>query len=245
MTIETASLWSRTLAIIVDLFVVSVIQAVVNGVFGSVRITNAIVDPSATGGYSSLTSTTTVDAFGDTIGQALVGIKVTDLSGRPAGWRAVLIRNVFRVIDSFPGFYLLGVLVARFSRYRQRIGDHVAHTLVVPARAVVGVGLTAEARRRRVAILLGVLVLFAVSCFAFAYFGCPPIVLENAAVQGQLPGGPIANFRHGPARWSGGSVTYPVTYATVGGKSCTGEATLEWHGFPMGWQLNSMTTNCQ
>jgi len=242
--------------------VVSVIQAVVNGVFGSVRITNAIVDPSATGGYSSLTSTTTVDAvwlwvtaiayfalleglFGDTIGKALVGIKVTDLSGRPAGWRAVLIRNVFRVIDSFPGFYLLGVLVARFSRYRQRIGDHVAHTLVVPARAVVGVGLTAEARRRRVAILLGVLVLFAVSCFAFAYFGRPPIVLENAAVQGQLPGGPIANFRHGPARWSGGSVTYPVTYATVGGKSCTGEATLEWHGLPMGWQLNSMTTNCQ
>ena len=159
--VETATLWARTRAIIVDLVVVSVIQAVINGVFGSERITNAIIDPSTTGGYSSYTSTTSVDGFwlwaaaiayfslleglfGDTLGKAVVGIKVTDLMGRPAGWRAVLIRNTVRIIDSFPGFYLVGALVARFSPRRQRIGDHVAGTLVVPARVVVGSGLSAR-----------------------------------------------------------------------------------------------------
>ncbi len=107
--IETASLWARTLAIVVDLFFVSVIQGVINGVFGSEHITNAILEPSTSGGYSSYTSSTTVDGvwlwvaaimyfalleglFGDTVGKAVLGIGVTDLNGRPASWRAVVIR---------------------------------------------------------------------------------------------------------------------------------------------------------
>jgi len=262
--VETATLWARTRAIIVDLVVVSVIQAVINGVFGSVRVTNAIIDPSTTGGYSSYTSTTSVDAFwlwgaaivyfslleglfGDTLGKALVGIKVTDLTGRPAGWRAVFIRNVLRIVDSFPGFYLVGALVARVSPRGQRIGDHLAGTLVVPARVVVGPGLSAPSRRRRVAVLLAIMIAFAASCFAFAYYGRPPIVLDNIAHEGQFPGGPaVANYQHGPARWSGGSVTYPVTYTLAGsGKQCTGEVTLSWHGFPTGWQEDSATSTCQ
>src|SRR5207245_8936093 len=204
-----------------------------NGVFGSERITNSIRDPSITGGYSSYTSPTSVDAFwlwavaiayfsllerlfGDTLGKALVGIKVTDLTGRPAGWRAVLIRNIFRVIDSFPGFYLLGALVARFSARRQRIGDNVAGTLVVPARVVVGPGLSGQARRRRVAVLLAVIVAFTASCFAFAYFGRPPIVVDNLAHSGQLPGGPVAHYQHGPARWNGGADPHTVRYTPAG-----------------------------
>ena len=235
----------------------------INGVFGSERITNAIIDPSTTGGYSSYTSTTSVDAFwlwgaaiayfslleglfGDTLGKALVGIKVTDLTGRPAGWRAVLIRNVLRIVDSFPGFYLVGAPVARFSPRRQRIGDHIAGTLVVPARVVVGPGLSAQSRRRRVAVLLTIMIAFAGSCFAFAYYGRPPIVLANIAHDGQFPGGPVANYQHGPARWSGGSVTYPVTYRLAGsGKQCSGEITLIWHGFPGGWQEGTATSTCQ
>jgi len=261
--VETATLWARTRAIIVDLIVVSVIQSVINGVFGSERITNAIIDPSATGGYSSYTSTTSVDAFwlwgaaiayfslleglfGDTLGKALVGIKVTDLMGRPAGWRAVLIRNVLRIVDSFPGFYLVGALVARFSPRRQRIGDHIAGTLVVPARVVVGPGLGAPSRRRRVAVLLAIMIAFTASCFAFAYYGRPPIVLDNIAHEGQFPGGPLANYQHGPARWSGGSVTYPVMYTLAGsGRQCSGEITLIWHGLLSGWQEDSGMSTCQ
>jgi uncharacterized RDD family membrane protein YckC len=261
-TIETASLWARTKAIVVDLFIVSVIQAVINGVFGSEHITNAILDPSTSGGYSSSTSSTTVDGFwlwvaaisyfvlleglfGDTLGKAIVGIRVTNLNGRPAGWRAVLIRNVLRVIDYLPGLYLVGALVARFSSRRQRVGDHAAGTLVVPARAAVGAGLSVEERRRRVAVLLGVLVLFVAGCVAFAYWGRPPIALGEAARGGQFPGGRVASFDHGTAQWSGGSVSYPVSYTLAGsGKHCTGRITLDWYGFPAGWHMSSGESNC-
>lgn len=260
--VETASLWTRTLAIVVDLFVVTVIQAVVNGVFGSEHITNGVLNPSTSGGYSTYTSSATVDGawlwvvaiayfalleglFGDTLGKAALAIKVTDLHGQPAGWRAVLIRNVLRVIDYQPGFYLVGALVARFSPRRQRIGDHLAGTLVVPARAVVGPGLSAKQRRQRVALLLGVIVLFAASCFAFEYLGRPPIALDEAARLGRFPGGPVASYYHGTAEWTGGSVSYPVTYTLAGsGKRCTGRITLDWHGFPEGWQMSTAESSC-
>ena len=261
--IETASMWARTLAIVVDLFFVSVIQGVINGVFGSEHITNAILDPSTSGGYSSYTSSTTVDGvwlwvaaivyfalleglFGDTVGKAVVGIRVTDLNGRPASWRAVVTRNVLRVIDYLPGFYLVGALVAGFSPRRQRIGDHLGGTLVVPNRAAVGPGLNAEARRRRLAILLGVIVFFVVGCAAFAYWGRPPIALGDAARRGQFPGGRVTSFYNGPAEWTGGSVSYPVTYTLAGsGKRCTGRITLDWEGFLGGWQMSSAESNCQ
>lgn len=247
----------------VDLFIVSVIQAVINGVFGSEHITNAILDPSTSGGYSTFSSTTTVDGmwlwvaaiayfalleglFGNTLGKAVVGIQVTDLHGQQAGWGAVLIRNVLRVIDYQPGFYLVGALTARFSARRQRVGDHVAGTLVVPARAVVGPGLSADQRRKRVLVLLGVIVLFAASCFAFAYWGRPPIVLGDAARRGQFPGGRATSFEYGQADWRGGSVSYPVTYTLAGsGKRCTGRITLDWYGFPTGWQMSSGESDCQ
>ena len=261
--IETASLWARTLAIVVDLFFVSVIQGVINGVFGSEHITNAILDPSTSGGYSSFTTSTTVDGvwlwvaaiayfalleglFGDTVGKAVVGIRVTGLNGRPAGWRAVVIRNVLRLVDSFPGFYLVGALVARFSPRRQRIGDRLAGTLVVPTRAAVGPGLSAEQRRRRLAVLLGVMGLFVAGCAGFAYWGRPPIALGEAAQRGAFPGGRVTTFYHGAAEWAGGSVTYPVTYTLAGsGKGCAGRITLHWYGFLGGWQMSSGETNCQ
>jgi uncharacterized RDD family membrane protein YckC len=44
--------------------------------------------------------------------------------------RASLIRNLFRLIDGLAG-YLLAFLVASFSRSRQRLGDHLANTVVV------------------------------------------------------------------------------------------------------------------
>jgi uncharacterized RDD family membrane protein YckC len=260
--IETASLWARTLAIIVDSFFIGAIQGIINGVFGSEHITNAVLSPSTSGGYSSFTSSTTVDGiwlwiaafayfalleglFGDTVGKAVVGIRVTDLSGRPAGWRAVVIRNVLRVIDYFPGFYLVGALAAGWSPLHQRIGDRVAGTLVVPNRAVVGLGLSAEQRRRRVGVLVGVFVLFVAGCAAFAYWGRPPIALGDAAHRGQFPGGPLTSFYNGPAEWNGTSVSYPVTYTLASGKKCVGRITLSWYGFPAGWQMSGGESNCQ
>jgi uncharacterized RDD family membrane protein YckC len=261
--IETASLWARTRAIVADLIIVSILQAIINGVFGSEYITNGALDPSVTGGYSSYTSTTTVDGlwlwvaaiayfavleglFGQTVGKAVVGIRVTDLAGGRIGWRAALIRNIFRLVDSFPGVYLVGVLVARFSARRQRWGDQVAHTIVVPSRVATGPHLTEEQRRRRVGFVLGVMALFIAGSAAFSYYGRPAIALGNAARLAQLSGGRVASLRHGPAQWNGGSVTYPVTYTLAGsGKTCTGLVTLYWDGFLESWHMGNEEANCQ
>lgn len=261
--LETASLWARTRAIVADIIIVSILQAIINAVFGSDYITNGVLDPSVTGGYSSYTSTTTVDGlwlwgaaiayfalleglFGQTVGKVVVGIRVTDLAGGRIGWRPALIRNIFRVVDSFPGFYLVGALVARFSSRRQRLGDQVAGTIVVPSRVATGAPLTEEQRRRRIGLVLGVLAFFIAGCAAFSYYGRPPIALGNAARLAQLSGGRVASFRHGPAQWHGGSVTYPVTYTlAASGKTCTGLVTLSWYGFLQSWQMDSERANCQ
>ncbi len=68
--------------------------------------------------------------FGATLGKMITGIKVTDMSGGACGLRRSLFRNLLRIVDAL-AVYLVGFLVARFSKHRQRVGDHVAGTLVV------------------------------------------------------------------------------------------------------------------
>jgi uncharacterized RDD family membrane protein YckC len=68
--------------------------------------------------------------FGATLGKAIVSLRVRDLAGQPIGPRASFIRTLARLIDAF-AVYLVGYLVAIFSKRRQRLGDHLAHTVVV------------------------------------------------------------------------------------------------------------------
>ncbi len=68
--------------------------------------------------------------FGATLGKAIAGVKATDIAGHACGARRSFIRNLLRLLDGF-AFYLVGFLVAIFSRKRQRLGDHFAGTYVV------------------------------------------------------------------------------------------------------------------
>lgn len=258
---ETATLWARTRAIVADVVIVSILQAVINAVFGSEYITNVITAPGTSGGFSAFDSTTTVGdfwlwvaaigyfalfegLFGQTPGKAIVGIRVTDLRGRRASWRAVLIRNVLRVIDSFPSVYVVGVLIARYSVRRQRLGDHVAGTIVVPIRVAAEAQLSQAERQRGLRIVVAVTGLFIVGCAAFSYYGRPPIVIGNAARLGQLPGGRVGSYSLGAAQWKGSSITYPIQYTLTSGKNCAGQVTLGWHGFFESWQLSSEEGSC-
>jgi uncharacterized RDD family membrane protein YckC len=67
---------------------------------------------------------------GVTLGKAIAGIQVRKKTGTSCGLRASMVRNVFRIVDVF-GAYLVGLFVAIFSKARQRVGDHVAGTIVV------------------------------------------------------------------------------------------------------------------
>jgi uncharacterized RDD family membrane protein YckC len=70
---------------------------------------------------------------GQTFGMKLLGLRVLSKDGRPASMVQWFIRSIFLVIDTLI-FGLVGLITMVCSRYRQRLGDHAARTVVVPAR---------------------------------------------------------------------------------------------------------------
>lgn len=70
---------------------------------------------------------------GQTIGKALMKIKVVKDDFNKPGFGVLLLRRLFDCIDYLPFFGLTGVLVASNSAKKQRVGDLVAKTFVVKA----------------------------------------------------------------------------------------------------------------
>ncbi len=68
---------------------------------------------------------------GRTLGKKLLGLRVADESGLRLTGRQVILRNLLRMIDNLPIFYLVGGSAAFFSRRGQRLGDLAAATVVV------------------------------------------------------------------------------------------------------------------
>src|SRR5205823_13409706 len=107
----------RLAALILDALVISLLDAIVNGTFGVTRVTGGVIPSMASGGFTSLTTRTTVDwiwltllwvayyavlegLFGATVGKRLTGVRVTDLDGRRIGWQAAMVRNLGRLLDA-------------------------------------------------------------------------------------------------------------------------------------------------
>jgi uncharacterized RDD family membrane protein YckC len=70
--------------------------------------------------------------FGRTIGKFLVRIRAVTTDGGRLTPKAALLRNLGRIIDALPMFYIVG-LIALFSSGspRQRVGDRIAGTTVI------------------------------------------------------------------------------------------------------------------
>ena len=68
---------------------------------------------------------------GRTPGKRAVGIRVVARNGGAPGLGALLVRNVFRLVDSLPGMYALGLTLMVVTRDSVRCGDMAAGTLVV------------------------------------------------------------------------------------------------------------------
>ena len=66
---------------------------------------------------------------GVSLGKALFGLRVVDVSGGPAKPWQILVRNTFKAIELIPPFLLM--LVPVRDLYRQRAGDILARTIVV------------------------------------------------------------------------------------------------------------------
>lgn len=73
-------------------------------------------------------------AFGGTLGKLATGIRVVKSNGQPLDFKASLIRNAMRVIDFLPFSYIVGIISIMCSKQKQRLGDHLADTVVVSKR---------------------------------------------------------------------------------------------------------------
>ena len=68
---------------------------------------------------------------GQTPGKQWLGLRVVREGGYQIGFAQAAIRNIVRLIDLLPGFYVIGAMVMLFEPRSRRLGDMVAGTLVI------------------------------------------------------------------------------------------------------------------
>jgi uncharacterized RDD family membrane protein YckC len=74
-------------------------------------------------------------SIGATFGKLLLGLRVVMEDGRAVGVWASVVRNLLRVVDFLPVFYIAGLAFMANSDKLQRLGDRVARTLVIKRAA--------------------------------------------------------------------------------------------------------------
>jgi len=72
-------------------------------------------------------------AMGATVGKKLLKIKVVREDGSACGFGAAIVRNILRIIDALPFFYIIGIILIARSDKKQRLGDRFAKTVVIKA----------------------------------------------------------------------------------------------------------------
>ena len=246
---------ARFAALILDGIFLSVLNALVNGVYGVTVVTSGYF---ADSGVSYLTTTQTIPTpllalfdlayfvvleamFGATLGKQLTRVKVVRLDGTPLTVGAVIIRNVLRIIDFLPVAYVLGGILVLTTTGAQRLGDMAAGTTVVyrhRARAPRATR-TSDARAR---LVLAIAVLTALLFSAgFDYFGRPPLVIEGLVNEHNLFRPAPTSYALGAASWGAWTVTYPITFTTAT-QHCSGSLTMHWE--PFDWQMSGATYTC-
>jgi uncharacterized RDD family membrane protein YckC len=94
---------------------------------------------------------------GRTPGKRMAGIRIVARNGSSPGVAAQLVRNVFRLIDSFPVGYGVGLFTCLVTRDHVRVGDLAAGTLMIYENrntlATRGLPLAANDRRMDIATL--------------------------------------------------------------------------------------------
>jgi uncharacterized RDD family membrane protein YckC len=71
---------------------------------------------------------------GQTLGKRAIGIRVLQLSGTPVTLMQAVVRNLVRIVDILPAFYLAGGASALLDARGRRLGDLAAGTVVVRQR---------------------------------------------------------------------------------------------------------------
>jgi uncharacterized RDD family membrane protein YckC len=72
---------------------------------------------------------------GRTPGKRMAGVHIVTSNGGAPGVGSLAVRNVFRLVDSFPLAYAVGLVATMLTRNYVRVGDLAAGTLLVYVRA--------------------------------------------------------------------------------------------------------------
>jgi uncharacterized RDD family membrane protein YckC len=148
----------RFVAILIDWIIIGVITSIIDlplilgGIMNNVVVTvnNATGQVAVSGGPSAalwgwvglvglavpfLYYTLLQGKYGQSVGMMAVKIKVMNEDGSPIDYGAAAVRTVLMIIDAIPYFipYLLGAILIWSSDKKQRLGDRVAHTVVIKA----------------------------------------------------------------------------------------------------------------
>ncbi len=126
-----ASLWKRAGAFLVDFAVIIVL-------FYAIIFTNFFDNKLLFTGYLYLAYLSPFiyliameTLCGQTFGKMLFRIKVLGKSGKKASFGKCFLRNLLRIADVLPFFYLIGIISIASTARKQRLGDLAAGTVVV------------------------------------------------------------------------------------------------------------------
>ena len=135
----------RFVAILIDGIILGIVGYILFALFGASAITVDQVTSTATitSAYWAILALELVIAFlyftlleghgGQTVGKMAVKLRVVrEADGSPIDYGAAAVRTVLRIIDGI-FIYLIGAILIWSSDKKQRLGDRVAHTIVVPA----------------------------------------------------------------------------------------------------------------
>ncbi|MEC3883698.1 RDD family protein [Halobacillus sp. HZG1] len=71
---------------------------------------------------------------GKTLGKMMLGLRVVKEDGGKATVLSIFIRNLLRIIDMLPFYYLIGMVMVFFHPQHKRLGDLVGGTIVIHER---------------------------------------------------------------------------------------------------------------
>ena len=243
-------------ALLVDSLAYSILAAVVNNVYGLTQVTSG--SPSGGTGFTQYTTVTAVawpwlvllwlayytvpeSLYGASLGKMLLGLCVVRVDSRPLGVGAIVVRNLLRIVDALPVFYLIGGLAVLVTGNSQRLGDRWAGTTVVARDHALEPGATRHPMHGTGRMLRATLLAALLFTIAFDYFGRPPLVIEGLFnTRSAFPKG-VTWYTLSNPQWGLGTVTYDVNAGSSSG-ACSGSITLQWFG--LGWTENQSTLNC-
>jgi uncharacterized RDD family membrane protein YckC len=245
-------------ALVVDLIIFSILQAIVSNVYGVTVVTSG-TPPTGGNGFFSIGTVTTIgwlgltvlwlayyivqeSLFGASAGMMLFGLCVVRVDGRPLSVGAIVVRNLMRLVDALPALYLIGGASVLLSGHSQRLGDMVAKTTVVAREHAIEPAATRRPAPGSGQILAAALSIAMLFTIAFDYFGRPPLVLQGLFNEHEMLAGDVTSYALGLPSWGPGHVTYPVTLYK-GGQLCTGTLQMDWYW--TGWEVGNATYACK